>query len=57
MYVPIPDINLLLVSDSFNENEHFLNNDYHKAINDVIIISNDTISTLITILVASFRNN
>ena len=41
MYVPITDTDLilylLLVSDSFNENEHFLNNyDYRKAINDVI---------------------
>ena len=39
----------LLVSDSFTEIEHFLNNyEYHKVINDVIITRNDIVSALIT---------
>ena len=41
----------LLVSDSFHENEHFSEYDYHK---DTIII---IVSTLITKLVTSFGNN
>ena len=41
---------LLLVSDSANENNHFLNNDYRKAINDVIITRNDIISNLVHLL-------
>ena len=37
----------LLVSDSFNENEHFsIIMSIIKAINDAIIIRNDIISTL-----------
>ena len=46
------------IYDSFNENEHFLNNyECHKVINDVIITRNDIIRTLIKISITSFRNN
>ena len=65
MYVPITNTNPilyhLLVSDSFNKNRHFFNNNIIKALNDAIITRNDIITTLtctcITISVTSFRSN